>query len=188
MSAPSEANDAAGCLDALIARIQTRIADPFQVIDDAMPTVRPPATLAELERAEAALGFPIPPLLRRLFLEVGNGGFGPVYGLVGVPTIPPTPFQADIVVLYARYSESSPDEKPSWRWPHGVVPLISCGCNIMECVDFLHPPYPLVLDDPNEYDWERPLAEQQKPIAASLANRLETWLNSPPPSPESADD
>jgi hypothetical protein len=38
------------------------------------------------------------------------------------------------------------------------------GCNIMECVDFLHPPYALVLDDPDEYDWERPLAEQHQPV------------------------
>ena len=44
-------------MDALIARIQTRIADPQQAVDAAawvhpMPTVRPRVTLAEVEAAE----------------------------------------------------------------------------------------------------------------------------------------
>lgn len=169
-------------MDALIARIKARVADPLRAVDaedwiNPMPTLRPAAKPAEVDAAEEALGFPIPPLLRRLYVEVGNGGFGPAYGLLGVPTIPATPFQADIVVLYTQiYSVPLPEESPSWRWPRGLVPLISIGCNIMECVDFLHPPHPLVVDDPNEYDSERPLIEQQKPIAASLADRLEAWL------------
>src|SRR3954464_14202084 len=33
--------------------------------------------------AEAALAHPLTPLLRRLYLEVGNGGFGPGYGVLG---------------------------------------------------------------------------------------------------------
>jgi hypothetical protein len=68
-----------------------------------MPTIAPPATVAEVDAAEVALGFAIPPLLRRLYTEVGNGGFGPNYGLEGVPTIPPVPGTADIVALYEMY-------------------------------------------------------------------------------------
>jgi hypothetical protein len=34
----------------------------------------------------------------------------------------------------------------------------------------------MVVHDPNECDWERPLAEQLKPVAESLAKRLEKWL------------
>jgi hypothetical protein len=35
------------------------------------------ATAEMIEEAEAITGFHLPPLLRRLYLEVGNGGFGP---------------------------------------------------------------------------------------------------------------
>ncbi|WP_216858509.1 SMI1/KNR4 family protein [Actinomadura verrucosospora] len=37
----------------------------------------PRATSEQIKEAEAALGFPLPPLLSRLYREVGNGGFGP---------------------------------------------------------------------------------------------------------------
>ena len=174
-------------MDALIARIQVRVSDPVKAVDAAAwvrprPTIRPHATPAEIDAAEAALGFPIPVLLRRLYLEIGNGGFGPAYGLAGVPTIPPSPVTGDIVLLYTELlAAPPPDENPSWHWPPCVVPLIALGCDIWECVDFLNPPYPVVVSDPNEYDWEGTLAEQLKPVAASLSDRLETWLNVPPP-------
>ncbi|WP_149261996.1 hypothetical protein [Actinomadura sp. K4S16] len=41
----------------------------------------PPSAVAE---AEELAGRPLPSLLRRLYLEVGNGGFGPGYGLLGL--------------------------------------------------------------------------------------------------------
>ncbi|HEY3964796.1 MAG TPA: SMI1/KNR4 family protein [Planctomycetaceae bacterium] len=169
-------------MDKLIARIKSRVADPRKAVDAAawvhpLPTIRAPAKPAEVDAAERALGHPIPQLLRRLYLEVGNGGFGPAYGLEGVPTIPPTPLLSDIVFLYSELrSAPPPDENPSWYWPDGLVPLISLGCNIWECVDLLTPPYAIVVHDPNECDWERPLAEQLKPVAESLAKRLEKWL------------
>ena len=43
----------------------------------------PPATEDQLLAIEAALGFPLPPLLRALYAEVANGGFGFGYGLRG---------------------------------------------------------------------------------------------------------
>lgn len=48
-----------------------------------LPPLRP-APLAAVEEAEALAGVSLPPLLRRLYLEVGNGGFGPGYGLAGL--------------------------------------------------------------------------------------------------------
>jgi hypothetical protein len=169
-------------MDSLIARIKTRVADPLRALDAATwvvptPTVRRPATPAEVDAAERALGFPIPPLLRRLYTEVGNGGFGPKYGLEGVPTVPPAPGRADIVALYEQYSEPPP-ETPVFQWPRGLVPLIGGGCLYVECVDCLQPPHAVVLFDGNDCDWERPAAASLKPVAASLVERLETWLES----------
>lgn len=45
----------------------------------------PPATQEHLFAAEAALGFPLPTMLRALYSQVANGGFGPGFGIVGVP-------------------------------------------------------------------------------------------------------
>lgn len=43
----------------------------------------PPATEEQLRATEQALGFPLPPLLRALYAQVANGGFGPDYGITG---------------------------------------------------------------------------------------------------------
>src|SRR5688572_7984728 len=48
-----------------------------------LPPLRP-APRSAVEEAEALAGAPLPPLLRRLYLEVGNGGFGPGYALLGL--------------------------------------------------------------------------------------------------------
>ena len=168
-------------MDVLIARIKERVADPLRAVDAAtwvcpMPTVAPPATAAEVDAAEAALGFSVPQLLRRLYIEIGNGGFGPNYGLEGVPTISQVPGTADIVALYESYNWEPPTEHPAHVWPRGWVPLISGGCLYMECVDFLRPPQAVALFDPDVCDRERPVIESLRPVAPSLEARLEAWL------------
>ncbi|MDX6329418.1 MAG: hypothetical protein QOI83_1801 [Streptomycetaceae bacterium] len=44
-----------------------------------LPNSATPEAVAE---AEEVIGFPLPPLLRRLYLEVANGGFGPDEGIL----------------------------------------------------------------------------------------------------------
>ncbi len=41
----------------------------------------PPASQEQLRATEAALGFPLPPVLRALYAKVANGGFGPGGGI-----------------------------------------------------------------------------------------------------------
>jgi SMI1 / KNR4 family (SUKH-1) len=43
----------------------------------------PPATERELKETERQLGFLLPPLLRLLYTQIANGGFGPGYGITG---------------------------------------------------------------------------------------------------------
>jgi hypothetical protein len=168
-------------MDGLIARIKSRVTDPLRAVDAATwvspkPTVAPLATVAEVDAAEAALGFAIPPLLRQLYTEVGNGGFGPNYGLEGVPTIPPTPGTANIIVLYEMYSGEPLTEHTAHVWPRGWVPLISGGCLFMECIDFLSPPHAVALYDGGDCDLERPAVNSFRPVAESLEARLTAWL------------
>jgi hypothetical protein len=73
--------------DQLIQAIQKRAADPDTRRDYKLappPPLYPPAEPKQIDAAEATLGFSLHPLHRRLLAEVGNGGFGPGRGLVGV--------------------------------------------------------------------------------------------------------
>jgi hypothetical protein len=137
--------------------------------------------MADLGAAEASFGFPIPPLLRRLYTEVGNGGWGPNYGLDGIPAGGAEPDENDIVGVYR--SCIAPEralESPAVDWPRGLVMLIGRGCVDYEVCDFLLPPYPVYLLSGDTWDLERPVIEALTPVAASLAERLEAWLAEPP--------
>jgi hypothetical protein len=46
--------------------------------------VYPKATPAQVASSERMLGFALPPVLRELYQELANGGFGPVAGLRGI--------------------------------------------------------------------------------------------------------
>jgi hypothetical protein len=158
-------------LDCLIDHINARVGDPLLAVEAAtwvepMPMVGLPATEEQARDSERALGFPIPLLLRRLYLEVANGGFGPKYGVESTEMI---------VKLYERYSHINPTE-PNWQWPHGLVPLISGGCLYFECVYFTIPPHAVVLFDGNDYDRDKPLVYSLRSISPSLESRLEAWL------------
>src|SRR5690242_9078485 len=62
------------------ADLKTR-SDHREPASSALPAT---ATAEELNQAENLLGFRLPKLLSRLYSEVGNGGFGPGYGLIGL--------------------------------------------------------------------------------------------------------
>src|SRR5271156_1735091 len=67
----------------IVAKVARRAADPEKRIDgeplyDPPPPLDDPDFLIELEHE---LGFALPGLLKALFLQVGDGGFGPGYGL-----------------------------------------------------------------------------------------------------------
>jgi hypothetical protein len=86
------------------------------------------ATQEQVSEAEAMLGFPLPPLLARLYREVGNGGFGPDYQLF--PLIGPEGRTA--VSVYQ--GELSPG-----RWPAGILPVLDWGCGMYAAVDCTDP-------------------------------------------------
>lgn len=63
-------------------RSMTTMQERWQIDADIYPL----ATAAEIAQAEAVLGFPLPPLIRAIWRQIGNGGFGPGYGITGVET------------------------------------------------------------------------------------------------------
>jgi hypothetical protein len=93
----------------------------------------PPADVAELEAAERRLGFSLPQGLREVYTEVGNGGFGPGYGLLGVGSGATDDLGNTADSLYALFSQADPDD-PEWSWRPGVVPFAYWGCAVYSCI------------------------------------------------------
>lgn len=80
-----------------------------------------PATADALAAAEGALGFALPPTLRRVYAEVSSAGAGPGSAL------PLAGGSASLVGTYALFREG--------RWPDRLLPVWDWGDAIWSCVD-----------------------------------------------------
>jgi hypothetical protein len=145
----------------LLDAIRTRIADPASHVD-ARTTQRlqvyAPASDAALAKAERALGFALPPLLRALYSEIANGGFGPGYGLVGVEG-GYTDDGKTIVDLY--------NEIRSYGWPERLLLLWNWGCAVWSCLDAKSPEGSIITQSEGSVLMETPY---------TLHSWLEAWV------------
>jgi hypothetical protein len=163
--------------DELIARIQRR-ADVRRTQtyhpQAARPPRYPPATAAVLSDAERRLGFPLPPFLAEVYLRVGNGGFGPGYGLIGLPGGHTGDAGGSIVELYE--SDRTPVPAwPTWQWPEAVVAFCEWGCAIHTCVDCRSGA--VLTFDPPSFQEGQPMAQAFAQTHASVAAWFEDWVN-----------
>jgi len=130
------------------------------------PIPFPPATRRQIEEAELGLGFPIPEILKVIYLSVGNGGFGPgrggnIIGLKGGYK----GSAGDIVAEYDDFKKAAAYLGLKWR--DGLLPFCEWGCNIFSCVDCTDSLNSIFLSEecdvrPEDYD---------------LADFIEMWLN-----------
>ncbi|HEX8916826.1 MAG TPA: SMI1/KNR4 family protein [Humisphaera sp.] len=79
-----------------------------------------------------SLGFPIPPLLKAMYLNVGNGWSAPGYGVIGVAGSRLSDL-GDLAATYQEVLRAADYLKP--EWPHALLPFCGWGCNILSCVD-----------------------------------------------------
>lgn len=79
-----------------------------------------PATPEMVEAAERDFGYPFPSLLRRLYLEVANGGFGPGYGLFRLPLV-----ENDWDP--ALWADISPPLLPLCHWGCAIHSFVDCA-------------------------------------------------------------
>lgn len=90
--------------------LEARAAGLIEKLPPLMPTTR-----EAVEMAQRDFGYPLPSLLRRLYLEVGNGGFGPGYGILSLPI---------------------GEEHKAWRsLPPSLFPVCDWDCGISSFVD-----------------------------------------------------
>jgi hypothetical protein len=130
-----------------------------------------PVDAATLARAEAALGFRLPPLLADLYLRIGDGGFGPEYGLLPLLDSPPADERAAVPQYLANRESGRKD--PDWPWPEGVLPISHWGCAMYACVDCNSPDATVLLFEPNPGDPDQAWFVD----APSLTDWLRAWAD-----------
>jgi hypothetical protein len=119
--------------DQLIAAIRQRASNPATRTDFADRRHREVGPLASADAIEAAgreMGCHFHQLHERLFKEVGNGGFGPGDGLVGIPGGSLDAEKRSVIELR---QDLWPDHEKLQM--SSVVPLCDWGCGIWCCVD-----------------------------------------------------
>lgn len=166
--------------DALIRRLQQRNAGRKRATDGGINAPRPfpPLKAKDLQASERAVGFKFPELLCAIYREVGNGGFGPEYGIVGTKG----GAKLDGCSLESRYESvlQLEVENAVWRWPIRLLPLANYGCGMWSCVDCEYKSLPMILWDPNNLDSELDGADARLNWGNSFWDQsvsLKTWLN-----------
>lgn len=104
-----------------------------------VPSRFPPASIDSIRNAELILGFQFPPLLRECYLQIGNGGFGPGYGIVGVEGGQVTEDIGNVIDLYNALKKCA--EWDGKQWKNGLLPFCDWGCLMYSCVDCNDPQY-----------------------------------------------
>jgi hypothetical protein len=135
------------------------------------PSLPEPLDAAGIHRAEATLGFPLPALLADLYLRIGDGGFGPEYGLLPLLDSPPSSEPAAVPQYFANRESARKD--PEWPWPEGVLPISHWGCGMYACVDCRTREGTVLLYEPNADE----AAHAWYVDEPSLADWLRTWLD-----------
>ncbi len=145
---------------ALIARISERLSKTSR---RAYPT-----SVAEIERIERRLGLMFPPFLRRLYMQVGDGGFGP--GLdVEIPGYPAGLLWSLSRVADAYEHSLTPlAEFPSW--PRQLLPIATLGGDLDVAVDCSDPDHPVLALDADRADLG------SGGVWVVLANCVEQWM------------
>jgi len=130
-----------------------------------------PASAEAIARAEAALGFALPDDLRRVYAEVGDGGFGPGAGLIPLE---------QMVETYRALIANPPGQRGQ-RWPEKLLPITATEPG-HDCIEIGTGRIVLwdeeeLADGPSDKVWKRSF----KPAAPDLASWLDEWLGTPSP-------
>jgi hypothetical protein len=126
---------------------------------------------AALADAEKRLGFSLPALLRRLYAEVADGGFGPGPGILKL---------GDVLRTYGDLTKEPPGPRGQ-KWPTNLLPITRNDPG-HDCVDVntgavIFWDEEELADGGSDKVWKRSF----KPEAPDLAAWFEKWLGTPSP-------
>lgn len=134
----------------LISRVKHRASNASTRTDEALdfPTeIGPKITDKEIAAIEAELELELPSTIRRIYTEIGDGGFGPGYGFLKMRGSGRFS-DLSVVELYKEFREEDPTD-PSWIWPKDLLLVTHWGCGIMTGVNCLTGR--VAVYDPNSY-------------------------------------
>jgi hypothetical protein len=135
--------------------------------------IYPPPSIEEIEQTEAAIGAKLPPLVRELYVQIGNGGFGPGWGITGLLTgkkiyertlvenfrNTAAEIKAHLLQSIEEAEQSTPVDQgmieqdrqhyENWRKLNRDHLIWYCdwGCNIVTLVDYTEPELPIYCAD-----------------------------------------
>lgn len=112
--------------------------------------VRKHLTKADLCKAEAHMKVRLPLLFQRLYTEVGNGGFGPGYGLETLAGI--VSGYLDHLSVYSEVAEDLEEEDIRLPWPEGLIYLGTEGCTYDFFLDCRDPQYRVLMFSDSHYE------------------------------------
>jgi hypothetical protein len=166
----------------IVERLQQRIRDLNRATDmahHAKPKIYPPATIESIKSAEAKIGFALPSLLVEIYRQVGNGGFGPGYGLIGLEDGARDDLGNCVVDLFLQNKQHNIQDH-FWNWPDRLIPICHWGCAIYSCIDCSYLDYPVINFDPNKQEEDGRWDDAFIPQGTIFAEWIEGWLNGDP--------
>lgn len=133
------------------------------------PPIKPVGEVDEkaIAKVEKSLGFPIPPALRQLSLEVGDGNFGPFNGIRRL---------ANWAKDYAKLRAELPAER-NREWPEALLPIVYLNGKRI-CLDRVSGAVVLWTKPPkkaSEKKWLASFVAQ----STSLEEWLKRWVDTP---------
>ena len=136
----------------------------------------PPLQQGVIAASEVTLGFALPVLVRRVYQEIANGGFGPAYGLLGLSGGMLNEDRQDAVTLYQEYRRPDPEDS-NWCWPARLLPLGRLGCAMYLCADCSYECAPIVWFEPNPHTDGQSWDDSFFRFATSFEEWLSAWLD-----------
>jgi hypothetical protein len=132
----------------LISSLTKRANNPKTIHDMAeglspKPKIEDKLTEVQWLEFQKFFDFALPDLLQTIYTKIGDGGFGPGYGLYS---------SAVIQSLYEQFTATE-------SWQEGMLPICTWGCAIYSCIDCKDPNMPIyvcsmgnhILDDNVSY-------------------------------------
>jgi hypothetical protein len=129
----------------------------------------------KIDAAQRALGLTLPESLREMYTDVGNGGFGPDYGLIGLVGGARNEDGNDVVGQYRMYQTPDPDDA-EWSWPSGLLPVVNLGCAMYYCVDATSPEGKVIWFEPALIEPGTSPARAFIPLGRTFASLMEGWV------------
>lgn len=142
--------------------------------------IYPPVTETQIVASEKKLGFKLPPFLRELYLKVGNGGFGPGSGILGIEGGYTDDNDRDCVSLYLKYDE--PFEGGPSIWPKNHLLFCYWGDTIYSVLDCGKSPAPVYMIEFGNVNFEgkvsaSTITDQYRPHKPTLEEWFTDWVD-----------